>query len=67
MSFERLALWLHTPHTAHNINWAYQDSSRVYARRRVGSLYDGIVFVREISATHPTANALKMVAQKAGF
>jgi len=59
--------WLHSPHLAHNINWAYQDSSRVYARRNVGALYDGIVFVRAISSTHPTVNALKTVAAKIGF
>jgi erythromycin esterase len=59
--------WLHTPHLAHNINWAYQDSSRVFARRNVGALYDGIIFLREISSTHPTPNAVKIVAQKIGF
>jgi erythromycin esterase len=59
--------WLHSPRPAHNINWAYQDSSRVFARRNVGALYDGIVFLREITSTHPTANAAKIVAQRIGF
>jgi erythromycin esterase len=58
--------WLSTPHAIHSVNWGYRDETRDWNQQPLAR-YDGILFVSEITPSRPTANALRMVAERKGF
>jgi hypothetical protein len=46
--------------------WIYIDPSTAYHDARIGEHFDGIIFVRDITPTHPTENALKTTPPASG-
>jgi erythromycin esterase len=58
--------WLDEPTVMHCAGWAHSDPP-LSTTMRLGETYDGIVFIRETSATTPTKHARRAVARRAGY
>ena len=62
--------WLHTPREAYSGIWAYSDPSTLaslYDTLKVRDWYDGLLFVKTSTPTHPTPNARRIVERKESF
>ena len=57
--------WLSTPQFMHMISWAYREPA-LHAQMNVRRSCDGIIFIKETSATTPTVNARRVVAERVG-
>lgn len=57
--------WLTSSVQAHAMGWVYRDPPHLYSNVRVGEYYDGVIFLRRTSATHPTRSARRRVATTA--
>jgi erythromycin esterase len=62
--------WLHTPREAYGGVWAYQQPATLASLNdtlKVREWYDGLVFVKQSSPTHPTSNARRIVERRESF
>jgi erythromycin esterase len=54
--------WIHTPKTVHSANWVSDEVS--YHELNIAGRYDGLIFIKRTTATHPTENALKTASNR---
>ena len=59
--------WLDTSQGVHNAGWAYNEEATYNVEQRIIRKYDGIIFVDTTTASRPTVNALKTVANRDGL
>lgn len=59
--------WLSSKQAVHSMSWFYKDPERSYTEITVSKRRDGILFIDEVSATHPTATAVASVAARKGL
>jgi erythromycin esterase len=50
--------WLHRSQLEHGGMWIHTDPNTLYEEVTVGEQYDSILFIREVTCSHPTPNAL---------
>ena len=62
-----VARWLAAPQVLHHGSWAYQEPSEAYSAIRIGGQFDGLLFIQRTTATRPTPNAQKTVANRKGI
>jgi erythromycin esterase-like protein len=62
-----LARWMAAPQLVHHGSWAYQEPSQAYGAMRVRDQFDGLLFITRTTATRPTPNARKTVANRRGI
>jgi hypothetical protein len=58
--------WLDEPRPMHCAGWAHSDPP-LHTTMRLAETYDGLIFIRETSATSPTGNALKSVSARTAY
>jgi len=62
--------WQRTSREAYGGVWAFQDPTTLASLNdtlKVRDWYDGLLFVKESTPTHPTANARRIVERKESF
>jgi erythromycin esterase len=59
--------WLATPQPAHFVAWRYNAAAQDYLELDSIRKYDGIIFIESTTASRPTANALRTVANRDGL
>jgi erythromycin esterase len=59
--------WLSSKQVVHSVSWFYKDPEKSYTEITVGKRRDGILFLNQVTATHPTAGALAAVAARLGL
>jgi erythromycin esterase-like protein len=59
--------WLDTPQAMHSVVWRYNDADQDYLNLSALRQYDGIIFIESTTASRPTANALKTIANRDSF
>ena len=59
--------WLTDPQPEHGGMWVYIDPATAYHDATIASHYDALVFVRDITPTRPTDNALRRASTHVGL
>jgi erythromycin esterase len=59
--------WLDTPQAVHFVGWRYDAAAQDYLEPGSIRAYDGIIFIERTTASRPTANALKTLADRDGL
>ena len=59
--------WLQERPTEHALDWHLTDSNHFSEPWRTPKTYDGVLFVRDSTPTHPTPNARRAIANRERF
>ena len=59
--------WLTDPQPEHGGMWVYIDPATAYHDATIASHFDALVFVRDITPTRPTENAVQRASSHVGL
>ncbi|HTS43857.1 MAG TPA: erythromycin esterase family protein [Puia sp.] len=62
-----MAKWMNSSHTYAFGTWKFRGASKNLDEETLQDEYDGILFIRQSSPTHPTKNALERCEKNIGF